>query len=484
MNCYLKKAEENLLPLHEYTVMPEYEKRTLQTGDSITLDLGNYYVGYFSFVMDWVDVYIDAPVKLAVKFCEGEKEIDADFSTQTSFLSSWLQEEIIHVDFPGRYNMPRRYACRHVKITVLFSPQKLTLSRFTFRATTSADLSRLTFPALSDPRLAEIDKVSVNTLKNCMQRVFEDGPRRDRRLWIGDLRLEALANYYTFNNLELVKRCLYLFAASEKNERGFVCSFVYENPVFVSGSDTYLVDYALLYAATACDYVLHTGDKETFLDISPVVKAQLEGAHSILDEGGIISRQPGWFVFIDWCPGIECIIPLHGVYLYTLDLMVQAVEKLLPEDAAMFRKWLDEGRTNAKKVLYDAKNKRFSNSRDKNQYSVHSAAWMILGGVLEAAEAREVLTAALNSPESKKPVTPYMYHYVIEAMIKIGMEQEAKSLLTEFWGEMLDWGAVTFHEMHIPGQPDFSAYGSYLTNSLCHAWSCTPSYFIRKYWTK
>ena len=90
MNYYLKKAEENLLPLHEYTVMPEYEKRTLQTGDSITLDLGNYYVGYFSFVMDWVDVYIDAPVKLAVKFCEGEKEIDADFSTQTSFLSSWL----------------------------------------------------------------------------------------------------------------------------------------------------------------------------------------------------------------------------------------------------------------------------------------------------------------------------------------------------------------------------------------------------------
>ena len=27
-----------------------------------------------------------------------------------------------------------------------------------------------------------------------MQDVFEDGPKRDRRLWLGDLRLEALAN--------------------------------------------------------------------------------------------------------------------------------------------------------------------------------------------------------------------------------------------------------------------------------------------------
>ena len=44
-------------------------------------------------------------------------------------------------------------------------------------------------------------KIAVNTLKNCMQRVFEDGPKRDRRLWIGDLRLEALANYYTFENI-------------------------------------------------------------------------------------------------------------------------------------------------------------------------------------------------------------------------------------------------------------------------------------------
>jgi hypothetical protein len=36
----------------------------------------------------------------------------------------------------------------------------------------------------------------------------EDGPKRDRRLWLGDLRLEALANYETYRNFDLVKRSL------------------------------------------------------------------------------------------------------------------------------------------------------------------------------------------------------------------------------------------------------------------------------------
>lgn len=56
-----------------------------------------------------------------------------------------------------------------------------------------------------EEELKKIYEVSVKTLAECMQDVFEDGPKRDRRLWIGDLRLQALANYVTFDNVELVK---------------------------------------------------------------------------------------------------------------------------------------------------------------------------------------------------------------------------------------------------------------------------------------
>lgn len=96
------------------------------------------------------------------------------------------------------------------------TPKKIMLSNFKFKAVSSADETQLKICNCCD-ELKKIDSVAVNTLKNCMHRIFEDGPKRDRRLWIGDLRLEALTNYYTFNNLSLVRRCLYLFAAADVN---------------------------------------------------------------------------------------------------------------------------------------------------------------------------------------------------------------------------------------------------------------------------
>lgn len=38
-----------------------------------------------------------------------------------------------------------------------------------------------------------------------------------------------------------------------------------------------------------------------------------------------------------------------------------------------------------------------------------------------------------------------------------------------------------FYELFDPQSKNFSPYGSPIINSYCHAWSCTPTYFIRKY---
>lgn len=53
-----------------------------------------------------------------------------------------------------------------------------------------------------------------------MQGVYEDGPKRDQRLWMGDLYLEALANTASFQQYDVTKRCLYLLAglANPRNE--------------------------------------------------------------------------------------------------------------------------------------------------------------------------------------------------------------------------------------------------------------------------
>ena len=82
--------------------------------------------------------------------------------------------------------------------------------------------------------------------------------------------------------------------------------------------------------------------------------------------------------------------------------------------------------------------------------------------------------------QSCKPVTPYMNHYLVEAMIELGRKREALEYIKSFRGLMIKEGADTFYKIFVPGDPSLSPYGDPLINSRCHAWSCTPSYFIRK----
>lgn len=77
--------------------------------------------------------------------------------------------------------------------------------------------------------------------------------------------------------------------------------------------------------------------------------------------------------------------------------------------------------------------------------------------------------------------TPYLRHHHIVALLQCGLREEAVAEIKAYWGAMVDSGADTFWEIFDPQHPDFSPYGSKLINSYCHAWSCTPAWFIRQY---
>ncbi len=478
---FLNKAQDNMPELHYINITPDITEFTSSSGESIILDLGEHAVGYFSFAFDKVNVFVDAPVRLIIRFGEDMREINDDFSQYSGILSkTWLQEEIINLDYPQKITMPRRYACRYIKITVDKTNRPIRLFDFSFRASTSADISVLKTAKTTDALLNKIDLVATNTLKECMQTFFEDGPKRDRRLWIGDLRLEALTNYYTFNNLEIVKRCLYLFVAGECNSLGFLPSFVYETPYYHSGA-THIEDYALLYVVSVCDYYEHTGDISVINDLLEICKSQLESFRKTLDDNLIVTKQDGWFAFIDWCPGLEIMTALQGVYLYTLERFSKLLKTIGDEEYEKYSSHLYDLRCACKTHLYNESKNAFINDFDNNQFSVHSQVWMILGGATGGTEAKEILLSCLENKDAKQPVTPYMRHYVTEAMFKLNMKDEAVQYLKKFWGGMIEHGADTFWEAYVPDNPDFSPYNDRMINSLCHAWSCTPSYFIRKY---
>jgi hypothetical protein len=232
--------------------------------------------------------------------------------------SSWLQEETIFVDIlPGVIELPRRYSFRYVKVEVLETSPKyrVVFEEVVCRAVTSANMNSVQMISHKDPELQKMDEISIKTLADCMQDVFEDGPKRDRRLWLGDLRLQALANYETFKTNDLVKRCLYLFAGVP-DDKGEVPANVFVTPKLIA-DDTYLFDYSLFFAGTLHDYYFATKDNETLKELWPTAYAQVELALERLDENHIVRDTSDWWSFIDWQDRLNKQAPSQAVLIYT-----------------------------------------------------------------------------------------------------------------------------------------------------------------------
>lgn len=502
---YLEKADINTPKLYEYEVTtdtivdiipdetaffgvkaanPRPNHAVFTSGDRFILDFGQHCVGYLSFRLRHDCVYLDAPVRLRLRFGETPYELSRAFdSYHGSLCSSWLQEDILNIDFPELVQLSRRYCFRFLEVTVLSTPRPVRLTDFSVRCVTSADRSRLEpLPEGTDPELVRIDRVAAKTLEDCMQLAYEDGPKRDRRLWTGDLRLQALTDYYLFNNNRLARRCLYLFAACEEDGK-YLPGCLYQKPSVFFDEGMGITDYAMLWCAALCDYYAHTHDAETTRDLYPVARRQMELACSLIREDGILTFLDGWNAFIDWAPDIQKTIPCQGVVLYTLEKMTALANALCDgEHAAKWDKKLADTRKKCYSNYFDPAEDAFvSDLVDKRQYSVQSQAWMILGGVIGGEDGKRILLKSLESPDSLKPVTPYMHHYVVEAMVTLGMMEEALDYIKSYWGSMIDNGADTFWEAYDPQNPDLSPYSDPIMNSFCHAWSCSPSYFIRKY---
>jgi hypothetical protein len=465
------------------TVSPaaEVEKQLFRRGDSVILDFGGHRTGYLSFVLKGEGVHIDAPARLRLTFGEVPSDVAEDFYPYKGMLSeSWLPDEVINIDdLPKAIRLPRRHAFRYLKIQVIDTSPKYAarFEQIRAHAVTSARQEVPELEAQVPEMWRRIDRVSLATLRDCMQTVFEDGPRRDARLWIGDMRLQALTNYVSFRNNDLVKRCLYLFAGLPR-EDGLLAACVFERPAPTRGGD-YIMDYALLYGVAVLDYLRATGDVATAKDLWPVVRRQLEIVTRNVNQEGLFVDPRNMWIFIDWNDRLDRTAAMHGVLLYCCRRAQELARRVGAEkEAANYRDQIERMTRAARSNFFDPEQRVFVSGPDR-QVSWATQAWLVLAGVPTKEEGAAAITNAMNSAGAIRPVTPYLHHYVVDAMITCGMKQEALALLQSYWGGMLSAGADTFWEVYDPRDSLLSPYGTVHVNSYCHAWSCTPSYFLR-----
>ena len=463
-----------------------FYKTSLKSHAPIILDLGDHYTGYLTLKVNHTGMPADAPVRLKLTFAELPAEVMTPFDPYKCGLSrAWLQDEVVTImRLPEEVRIPRRLACRYVKIEVLAQSYfDFVIEDFSFDAVTSATGEPMELSAECDPMIRRINEVGLKTLAECMQTVYEDGPKRDQRLWIGDLYLEALANAYSYRNHTLTKRCLYLLAALA-DEDGYLHATVYEYPTPMPQINQHVHDYSLLYGVALLEYLKETGDRQTAEDLWSVVEYQVEFARTYLKDGIYdVNKQPAWWLVFDWKDDLNRATPMQGLMTFCIAKSLELAEMLGYEDRAAVKEWskvLDQMRRASKSKLYD-KQRGVMLSGEQGQVSYLSQAWMTLSDTFSRKEAQRAMRYVLENEDTCYPGSPYAYHYIIEALLHCGMETEARELMVKYWGGMIQKGADTFWEVYDPKDDKRSPYGAHVVNSACHAWSCTPVYFINKY---
>lgn len=461
--------------------------------DAAVLDFGDHHVGYVTLELSSAGSHPDAPAYIYLRFAERPDELTADPSLYNGWIGKgWIQEEYVHVDtLPAKLELPRRYAFRYLLIRVIDVSAKysLVLRRAVLKAVSAvapiekeelrADIQRGIHE--EDPLLAEIDRIGQKTLRNCMQNVFEDGPKRDRRIWLGDFRLQARVNYETFRDYRLAKRCLYLFGGLTFNE-GKLAACLFTEP-YAEADDTYLFDYALLYGSVLLDYYEATKDRETLEDLYPIAVRQIEIGMSYLNSDGIIpDHSDEFWCFIDWGNGLNTQAASLAVLIYSMRYGIRLAGYMKDtERIHWLEKEMEKLKKKAVEFFWDEERQFFVSGAER-QISWATQVWMILARVFPQEKNRRLILHTIEEDPEIRMVTPYMYHHYIDALIRSGEKELALSEIKRYWGGMVKDGADTFWEVYNPDNSQESPYGSPVVNSYCHAWSCTPSYFLRKFY--
>lgn len=457
--------------------------RRLKQDDEIIFDFGEHLVGRFSIAIDQANSKSNSKLQLQFSFAEMPCELGEAVGTafKGTISPSWVQRTtIVFEDGRQAYTLPDRYAFRYVRVRAahLAPGHCFAITSVGAVAESSADCSKVSDCAGLTGLDRRIYEVAAATLRDSMQTVLEDGPKRDRRLWLGDLRLQALANYKTFRNYDVVKRSLYLCAGCAFTN-GMTATAVFERPT-IENAGSRILDYTALFGTTVLEYMEASGDMMAVEDLWPCVKASAKAVIAAVDESGLVKEQNGWWNFIDWQDGLNRQASEQGAIIFGLKRTLELAGKLgRTHEVDWIGVQVAKMEKRAVEALWDRERNLWISGAERN-VSWMSQAYLSIAEVGTLEMRRMAILNVRSMKNAVRPRTPYAYHYFAMGMDCAGMKNEALELVRDYWGGMVQKGADTFWEVYDPEDDRCSPYKAIILNSYCHAWSCAPLCFLGK----
>ncbi|MCW5891498.1 MAG: hypothetical protein KIT14_13235 [bacterium] len=337
--------------------------------------------------------------------------------------------------------------------------------------------------ACSDPLLGEIYTTARRTVLRCTHDYVEDGPKRDRLLWLGDLAAVADVFGLAIGDLRPFRRSLLLAAATQL--RNGALPGVGPHP-----SDLVVADYVPQFVRAAARYTELSGDLDTARLLLPVVRRALAFLAERIGAHGLVGpeEETDWWVFLDWDrrEPFGCPVDKQG-QVAALSLLVaeafRAGAALAAWTGTGAAAWLEQAdllRAHvAERCLEDDPRglvvdwvRGGERTAAASRYTQALAVLVGLGSPLQRSAMLDALATA--GGRLGPTTTGYGQTLNVEALFRGGRAEAALALVRRYWGGMLARGATTFWESFDPDEDratELDLYGRRYGVSLCHGWS-------------
>ena len=323
----------------------------------------------------------------------------------------------------------------------------------------------------SDPLLNEIWEMGWRTLRVCSEDVYTDCPWRERTLYAGDLLPEFATTLVTSGDTRLARRCLEIFLQSQSPESDWQQSMA----PHARGGDS-LYDYPLITLLIADWYVRCANDRAFARHAFPFFQRMLAKLLTFRAANHLFA--PPVRPFIDHIPQVKDgqVCALNALIARAYLAMAGWARRLgHAREAGSYERLGCETGAATRRAFWDARAGAFADAivagKRANAHAIASSSWPSCFGLTTAAQEKAMLAhyrrrADASELGRKDFCTPYGAFYLLGGLYAHGGECFAEEFIRRFWGQMHAAGSDTVWE-------EFSS-----NNSLAHAWSSAPTYYL------
>ena len=439
--------------------------------------------GHFTAVVLDLNAYRTGHLVLDVADAAGDEIIDVVYTESLAPRGGWLH---FSTGVGGGATCATRYRCkpgaqrwetfsfvgmRYVAVVFrnLSRPLKM---RFVGVRRVVADVDPVGAFECSDERLNRIWQLCRETQVACLLDAFVDCPWREQGMWWGDARVQAWVTAHLCGDASVLEHGIRLMAQSQADDGSLHSHPPSDIPAHR------LPDFMLTWVSTLWDHHWLTGRIDLIQDCLPVVHRVFDffARHARAD--GLIGGFDGWWVFLDWAElhKKDYSTVLNMQYLQSLRHAAELCRLAGdPRSEARYRDQAERLKQAIVHCFWDERQKLFRDGLDADRgvavdlVSQHANTLAILLDLQPEHAPHLARDVLLKPARQKKPgvitASPFFYAYVLSALIKTGLRQEAMDVIADKWGGWIDLGAV-------------SCWETWDNTSLskCHAWSASPIY--------